>query len=47
MWKKGEDIKAKMEDKLSFLCQTGIMIWVKMYMRNQNIIDDSFKELYK
>jgi hypothetical protein len=47
MWKKEGDIKAKMENKLSLLCQTGKMIWVEVYMRNQNIIDDSYKELYQ
>jgi len=47
MWKKEGDIKAKMEDKLSLLCQTGKMICVEVYIRNQNIIDHSYKELYK
>lgn len=47
MWKKEGDIKAEMEDKLSLLCQTGKMIRVEVYIRNQNIIDDSYNELYQ
>jgi hypothetical protein len=47
MWKKGRDINAKMEEKLSFLCHNGRMVQIGRYLRNQNIRDDSFKELYK
>ena len=47
MWKNGGDINAKTEDKLSFLYQNGRMLQVGMYLRNQNINDASFKELYK
>jgi hypothetical protein len=47
MWKKEGNIKAKMEDKLSLLCQTGKMIRIEVYMRNQNIMNDSYKELCK
>ncbi len=36
-----------MEDKLEFLYKNGRMLQVGMYLRNQNINDDSFKELYK
>ena len=47
LWKKGGDINAKEEDKLSFLYLNGRMVQVGMYLRNQNIRDESFKELYK
>ena len=47
MWKKGRDINSKTEEKLSFLYQNGRRVQVGMYLRNQNIKDETFKELYK
>ena len=47
MWKKGGDINAKTEEKLIFLYQNGRRVQVGMYLRNQNIKDEAFKELYK
>jgi hypothetical protein len=47
MWKRGEYINAKMEDKFSSMYHNGRMVQIGMYMRNQKIRDYSFKELYK
>ena len=47
MWKKGGDLNAKTEEKLNFLYRNGRRVQVGMYLRNQNIKDETFKELYK
>ena len=36
-----------MEEKLSFLCHDRRMVQIGMYLKNQNIRDDSFNELYE
>jgi hypothetical protein len=41
------DINAKMGDKLSFMYQNGKPVYSGLFLRNQNIRDYSFKELYK
>ncbi len=47
MWKEGGDIHAKIEDKLRFLYKKGRHEKVGMYLRNQNIRDNSFMTFYK
>jgi hypothetical protein len=47
MWKSGGDVHAKMEDKLKFLYERGRSEQVGMYFRNQNILDNLFRILYK
>ncbi len=47
MWKKRGDINAKTGYKFNSLYQTGKLVQTKMYLRIQNIRENSFKELYK
>ncbi len=46
-WKIGGDVHVPMENKLKFLYENGREEQVAMYLRNQNISDDSFDEQYK
>src|SRR5660397_138020 len=46
-WKIGGDVHAPMEDKLKFLYEIGRREQVGMYLRNQNIVDKLFQDLYK
>ena len=46
-WKLGGDIHAQMKNKLIFLYKIGREEQVGMYLRNQNIRDESFDEQYK
>jgi len=46
-WKLGGDIHAPMDNKLKFLYEIGRREQVGMYLRNQNIRDESFEEQYK
>src|SRR5664280_1506073 len=46
-WKLGGDIHAPMDNKLKFLYEIGRKEQVGMYLRNQNIRDESFEEQYK
>ena len=46
-WKIGSDIHASMKNKLKFLYENGKKKQVGMYLRNQNISDDSFNEQYQ
>ena len=46
-WKIGGDVHALMEDKLKFLYEVGRREQVGMYLRNQNIVDKLFQDLYK
>ena len=46
-WKIGGDIHASMKNKLKFLYENGRRKQVGMYLRNQNISDESFNEQYK
>ena len=46
-WKIGGDIHAPMEEKLKFLYEIGRIEQVGMYLRNQNILDKLFQDLYK
>ena len=46
-WKIGGDVHSPMEDKLKFLYEIGRIEQVGMYLRNQNIVDKLFKDLYK
>jgi hypothetical protein len=46
-WKIGGDVHSPMEDKLKFLYEIERREQVGMYLRNQNIVDKLFKDLYK
>ena len=46
-WKIGGDVHASMKNKLKFLYENGRKKQVGMYLRNQNISDESFNEQYK
>lgn len=46
-WKIGGDIQASMENKLKFLYEIGRREQVGMYLRNQNIKDETFDDQYK
>ncbi len=46
-WKLGGDIHVPMDNKLKFLYEIGRKEQVGMYLRNQNIRDESFDEQYK
>jgi hypothetical protein len=46
-WKIGGDVHSPMEDKLKFLYEIEGREQVGMYLRNQNIVDKLFKDLYK
>ena len=47
MWKIGGDVRASTEAKLKFLYESGRSEQVGMYLRNQNMRDNSFLNLYK
>lgn len=47
MWKKGGDVYANTEAKLKFLYENGRADEVGMYLRNQNMRDKSFLNLYR
>ncbi|AKB24620.1 hypothetical protein MSMTP_1151 [Methanosarcina sp. MTP4] len=47
MWKIGGDVHTPMAIKLKFLYENGREEQVGMYLRNQNISDESFDEQYK
>ena len=47
MWKLGGEVHTKIENKLKFLYENGRQEQVGMYLRNQNILDELFWELYK
>ena len=46
-WKIGGDVHASMKNKLKFPYENGRRKQVGMYIRNQNISDESFNEQYK
>lgn len=46
-WKNGGDIHASIDEKLGFLYKSGRMEQVGMFLRNQNLTDPSFEEMYK
>ena len=46
-WKIGGDVHASMKNKLKFLYENGRKKQVGMYLRNQNISDESFNEQYQ
>ena len=46
-WRIDGDVHAPMENKLKFLYEIGRKEQVEMYLRNQNIRDESFDEQYK
>ena len=46
-WKIGGDVHASMKNKLKFLYENGSKKQVGMYLRNQNISDESFNEQYQ
>ena len=47
MWKIGGDVHASMKSKLKFLYENGRKKQVGIYLRNQNISDESFSEQYQ
>nr|WP_321497218.1 transposase [uncultured Methanolobus sp.] len=47
MWEKGGDVHASIEVKLKFLYENGRKEQVGMYLRNLNMRDEAFRNLYK
>ena len=46
-WKIGGNVHASMKNKFKFLYENGRKKQVGMYLRNQNISDESFNKQYK